>query len=330
MDIRTKLVFTLVAVSLGSMLTLGVITYSSARRLLIESTRDQLAGLADTKVARVEALISDWHDQARLAASPSQLRVDLREYSRTGDRAAAARVRNVLDDALGAVDSFESLAVYDAEGRLVAGVERDDGSRVPDSLVAVTDPTVAPVLIGTRLSGGRPYVSFASSLALEGEFFGFLRLSIDGGELLNVTGNRGGLGETGETLIVGRDESGIVRALTPLRHPPEDGSVPEQIGDPARRALAGEEGEFVEGMVDYRGEPVWAATRYLPETQWGLVVKFDAAEEVAPIAELRSDLTELGVALAAFAILLGIVAGFRFAKPIHDLAATWPTSSSTA
>jgi PAS domain S-box-containing protein len=51
-----------------------------------------------------------------------------------------------------------------------------------------------------------------------------------------------------------------------------------------------------------------------------VVVKFDTAEERSSIKRFRQQLTQLGLSLSAFAILLGTFLGLRFARPIHDLA----------
>ena len=74
--------------------------------------------------------------------------------------------------------------------------------------------------------------------------------------------------------------------------------------------------------ADYRGEVVWAAIRMVPETGWGVVVKIDEEERRQPIAEFRRSSMRLSVTLAAFAILIGTVLGFRFAQPICAVAAT--------
>jgi len=92
-------------------------------------------------------------------------------------------------------------------------------------------------------------------------------------------------------------------------------------GDVFALALDGSERTLWEETADYRGVPVWAVTRYLPETGWGLVVKVDDQEEREPILAFRGFLTRLGLSLSAFAILIGTLLGLRLAKPIHDLAA---------
>jgi PAS domain S-box-containing protein len=142
-------------------------------------------------------------------------------------------------------------------------------------------------------------------------------------ELLDLAGRYGGLGMTGEALVLLRtgDEEAVV--LHPVRHG-DTGPVTLELGDPSAdpfaRALAGPGASLWDGATDYRGVAVWAATRHVPETSWGVVVKVDAQEEEAPIADFRARLARLGLSISAFAILLGTILGLRFAKPIHDLA----------
>ncbi|MGA2243082.1 MAG: PAS domain S-box protein [Verrucomicrobiota bacterium] len=75
----------------------------------------------------------------------------------------------------------------------------------------------------------------------------------------------------------------------------------ENTNVPAVKAALGQEG-IVEG-VDYRGEPVLAALRAIPDSPWFLVAKVDTAEVYAPLRE-RLRLTILLVSL----LLIG--AGF--------------------
>ena len=131
-------------------------------------------------------------------------------------------------------------------------------------------------------------------------------------------------------MVVARDPAGA-RTLHPVRHA-IDGSDSDPAGaagsilldgqyDPALLALADDEGVFTDGLIDYRGEPVWAATRYLPDTDWGLVVKFDVDEKKTSIGEFREELVSLALALAGIGLLVAVFLGFRLSKPIHDLAA---------
>jgi PAS domain S-box-containing protein len=319
-DIRTKLVFALVAVALASMSALGGVMYNRADQLLRESTRVQLDGLAEARKDALEDLLSGWRERVQLIASRTQLRMSLREYTLSPQPRAADRIRRILADAMESVVTVESLTVYDLDGEVVASVQRDSGERAePPGPPSVADEA-QPTFVGTSFSPlGRPEVEFASTLALDGERLGTLAVRLSGEELVALTRNFTGLRETGEVLIVMRDPQGDVQALHPVRHIKSGAPTFDRPDDPAIRALEGEPPRYMEG-IDYRGERVRAATRYLPEVRWGLVVKFDAEEEEAPINEFRREMTRLGLSFAAFAILGGAVLGIRFATPIHDLA----------
>lgn len=340
MDIRTKLVFALVAVALGSMFAFGAIAYSEARILLRTNALDQLEGLVESKESDLERLIEGWRERVQLVASRSQLRTGLRNHIRTGAPHHAALIAENLADARASVATIESLEVFDPSGGRVASVgPLPAAGAVPAPLAGPPEPTDSTEYAGTYLvAEGDPRIVFVAPLELDGVRLGVLRAVILGSDLVEVAGNYTGMGETGETLVVMSDGEGGTRLLHPVRHPtdgPESGTGGGAEGeidagpstdpggvdiDPVELTLDGAEQNFFEGVRDYRGERVWAATRYLPQTGWGLIVKFDADEEESEIVTLRGDLTNLGLSLAALAILLGVVLGLRFAKPIHELA----------
>ena len=130
-----------------------------------------------------------------------------------------------------------------------------------------------------------------------------------------------GLGETGETLLPIEFEPGFVTFLNPLRHMEADSLVVlprSEASLPVRMALDGIEG-LVQDVPDYRGVPVWAAVRTLGDPPVGLVVKVDAAEERAPVAELRRRLIRVGLSVAALAILAGSLMGTLMARRLRRL-----------
>jgi signal transduction histidine kinase len=87
---------------------------------------------------------------------------------------------------------------------------------------------------------------------------------------------------TPETLLVRREET-TAEILNPPRHQPVDSfTTPlplDRVEMPAVQAALGREGIF-EG-IDYRGMPVVAALRRIPDSPWFLVAKMDTAEAYA-------------------------------------------------
>ncbi len=112
---------------------------------------------------------------------------------------------------------------------------------------------------------------------------------------------------TAETLLIRREGNGVL-FLNELRFRPDTAlSLLIPLGNttmPAVKAVRGEEG-VVEGL-DYRGVPVVADVRAIPDSPWFLVTRMDTAEVYAPMRE-RLWLT---VAFAVF-LLLGAGASLR-------------------
>jgi len=129
------------------------------------------------------------------------------------------------------------------------------------------------------------------------------------------------VGETGETLIVNRLGDKVV-ALHSLRFQ-EEARFEEgiQIGDilagPAQQASSGNDGTGF--SIDYRGEEILAAWRYVESIDWGLVSKIDSAEALAPIEQLEQDITVLAIVFSIGVGFFGISAARSFSKPILEL-----------
>jgi hypothetical protein len=107
---------------------------------------------------------------------------------------------------------------------------------------------------------------------------------------------------TAESALVRREGNEIVY-LNELRHRPGTAltlrlPLTETLL-PAAKAALGKE-EFTQG-IDYRGVPVLAATRTIPDSPWFLVTKIDAAEVSAPIKERFQLVAYILVALIAMA-----------------------------
>jgi PAS domain S-box-containing protein len=131
------------------------------------------------------------------------------------------------------------------------------------------------------------------------------------------------MGQSGETIIVTRDQEGVIRVLHRAR--PGGGEVWERADSLAgyelvNRSLSGEERVYWEGITDSRGVGVWAAVRNLSAADMGIIVKVDADEGRAPLTLFRRVSTRLALSLGAFAVLFGTILGFRFSRPIKELA----------
>ncbi|MDH3636062.1 MAG: PAS domain S-box protein [Gammaproteobacteria bacterium] len=133
-----------------------------------------------------------------------------------------------------------------------------------------------------------------------------------------ITEAQGGfkkIGESGEFVLARRDNNRIV-FLMKLRHAQPDTleSIPinGDLGEPMRRALAGESGAMP--AFDYRGEKVLAAYEPLSILGLGLVAKIDRSEIRAPF--VRAGL--LAVAIAMFIIFIASRFFLRISRPLEE------------
>ena len=319
MDIRTKLVFALVGVSLLGMLALGTVTYTESRGLLRDSATRQLESLAESRRQDLLNVLSGWNDRVVLIGSRTQLRRSLLAYDDASAEGPRTFIGEILDDARRSVRSVDYLAIYDADRARI--MDSGDRQGEPDALAADVPREGPPQYLGLAgTAGDTAFVRYLMPLHLEPRgTIGWLVVRLRAVELVDMAADTTGLGETGEILVVGGTPS---RVLHPTRHTASDGPPARRPGyvDPQAFAAAGRDTVVTVGAVDYRGAPVWMATRHIPQLDWGVVAKIDASEQTAPILELRGRMLRLALTFAAFAILAGILLGLHLARPIHDLA----------
>lgn len=318
-DIRTKLALALVFVSLLSMALLGTFAYQTSARLLQEISVRQLDALAESKKRDLVKVQEGWRDQLRLIRSRTDLRDNLQRYFVSQDEVALRRVREIIENAVTATDNLDRIDILDLDGNEVVGfgqVERPHKHDMPqDSQLIVYGGSYVT-------ESGSLRVMFTSLLNIDGQGIGAIEVVFDGLDLYSVTGNYTGLGETGESVVVKQDGESVL-VLNPVRHDDEykyRRLSNEQVSLPMSRVLGGEDFVFDERVKDYRDVDVWAATRYLEDLQWGLIVKVDAAEEAKRANQLREAMIDIALALSAFAIIGGTLLGLYLARPIHDLA----------
>lgn len=326
MDLRTRLVFAFVSVSLVSMFLLTWLTYGPARDAWRDSALTGLEALAESKTSDIERVIEGWRDRVRLISSRTQLRRITSAHSETHDAPGEGALLGILRDARDAVRGAEvhEIAVYDVHQHLVAS-SREPEPATWDALPVDWLPAQrATHLVSFDPDGpGGPSVVLTSPVEFEGVVVGTVLVSMSAAQLVEVTRDYRALGATGETVLATHDlEKGIVFVGRP-RH--ETDAAPGNISArgmerPLLLALDGAEGTYFRDAIDYRGREIWAVTRYIDALDAGLMVKVDRTEQEAPLTALRRTSIRLALALSSFAILVAVIMGLNFASPIHQLA----------
>ncbi|MDT8298363.1 MAG: cache domain-containing protein, partial [Spirochaetaceae bacterium] len=146
-----------------------------------------------------------------------------------------------------------------------------------------------------------------------------LQLSLD--RINSIMQERSGMGETGETYLVGQDK--LMRSdsyLDPVNHSvaasfarPETGSVDT---DASREALGGVSGEQI--VIDYNGNPVLSSYTDINVfgIEWALLSEIDEAEVRAPIRSLVKFIIIGSIAMLAAAEIAAILFSLTISRPI--------------
>ncbi|MGZ8450405.1 MAG: sensor histidine kinase, partial [Candidatus Deferrimicrobiaceae bacterium] len=306
------LVFLLLA--LGIVVAGGMIFRHETGRAR-KATEEHLSSIADLKAAQ----ISDWRrerldDAESIAWNPLN---SLRIRSFLESPSPEDRGDDLRDwmESWRKTDGYHDVLLLDRDRRVRLSV----GSS-PPFIGSYASPKIAEVL-----RSGKPMLSdihrlgewdfthmdlYAPLLSTAGkgkqmECVGVMMFRIDPGRFLYPQIQSWPVpSATAETLLVRRDGDNVV-FLNELRHRKDTTlSLRFPVADsllPAAAAARGRQG-IMEG-VDYRGVPVVAALRPIPDSTWYIVAKVDQAEVYAP---LRVRTLAISSATALFVLITGL------------------------
>ena len=167
-------------------------------------------------------------------------------------------------------------------------------------------------------------VFIAAPIMADGKFKGVLAAQLGNDLFYRVASDSVGLGASGEAVFARKDGEDMVMT-TPLKYRPGGKEIlrlnlKKNKDLPMVGALFGKSGEDV--RVDYRNMQVVSAWRYLPELDWGMVVKVDGDEVFSSIHRQRIILLEVLLTLLFFSGMLAFYFARQISAPLEGLAKT--------
>ncbi|WP_324780969.1 bifunctional diguanylate cyclase/phosphodiesterase [Thiobacillus sedimenti] len=342
LSISSRLLLSYLLVAVLPLAGLAMFYLTSFETSLRKTVLSNMASIADKKAAQIDTYmnerLTDVHALSRRYLIRNGLLALERAFRADGlqSPAFAAAGRQLRADLNASYEAgeFYDLLLIDAAGNVIFSLRRESdlGTNLRNGPYRDTQLARSFELTAQTLqdnlsrfavygpSGNRPAAFLTAPVLADGKVAGVLALQLDVSKLESVTADRTGLGRTGETALAQRDDDTALYT-GPLRHV-RDAAYRYRIplaaaGLPMQKALAGDHGRGI--VRDYAGIECVAAWRYLPALRWGMVVKIDSAEALAPAAHLRR-ITY--VALAAFLLLSGLAAyvlGRGLSRPIRKL-----------
>ncbi|MCE5308802.1 MAG: PAS domain S-box protein [Acidobacteriales bacterium] len=288
-------------------ITIGAYRYNADERTVIDrEVHNQLLTIADLKVQQ----LTDWRrerfgDAHALMSNrmmmPALERLINGEAGRREREEVLAWMQEIREQL-----RYTNVFLTDRKGTVVLQVGQPMGSEGHfEQAAREVISTGAPVLRDFHAGGGTRIhlgLNLPLSRSPQSPEFGFLMLGIDPAEHLDrIIQSWPAPSDSAETLLVRRDGDDVV-FLNELRH--RKGTalalrIPLSRTEVAAvQGVLGKEGAI--SAVDYRGVPILAAIRRVPDSPWILVAKVDQDEVYEPIRQ-RSITMALIVALMIFA-----------------------------
>lgn len=323
MKIRSKLTLTFLPLTLITLVTLGSLAYINSKNALTSQVLDNLESVAAIQKTRIESIFEQNHERFLLVSSRTQLRLSLDKYLAEPRPEYRDQMNRILSDAGATITDFRTLFIQTLDGRIVASTEQDlIGTVHPNRKVFNDTHHGRKVDLLYRDDSGRLGAYLAGPLSLGSRLLGVLVIDSDISNIVASTTDYHGLGETGETLLIGRHGDNGAQFLMPARFDEQAALVRTVSGDnvesPYIQVLLKQE-KLLTKASDYTGHSVIAVTRYIDAVDFGLVVQKRTDEAYAPISTLRNLLLSLIVLFSVAVIFATLYIARSITLPISRL-----------
>lgn len=355
---KPKLLGTFLLAGLIPLLTVAWLSIDKSEASLETQAFNQLKTIQDIKMDQIKAFIDEIsNDVGLLAQAPAGIRLykDLKAYHdqmNVGPTSPfpiqTTQYKQICQEHETYIKNFmESYGYYDVfmicatHGHVMftATKEADLGENLSSGnlrtsglgkLWSKVTQTRSPALADFAPyapSGNQPAAFFGVPLMVDGQMVAVLAIQVSLTEINNIMQERAGMGQTGETYLVGPDKR--MRSdsfLDPTGHSVVAsfaGTVEKNGVDThaTREALAGRSGAEV--ITDYNGNDVLSV--YSPVDllgiRWAVIAEIDMAEVDIPIIALKQTVMWIAIVCAALVALFAFFLATGIANPIQNITA---------
>jgi signal transduction histidine kinase/HAMP domain-containing protein len=303
MKIVQKLLLILLGVSLLPLIGACLITLITTENALHNQIQVRIDNTAQHQLGRIEAINKNVNTQLNNIQFNAQLRILLHQYEQQPTPARQVSLRQALNDVLASQDTFHRVHIANPAGLVIASTDTSAiGQNYASAEVFATALKAPASNLFFKNSQGDIDQYLAVPLSLGDQNLGVAIVEATAAPYRAITKDYSELGLTGESYLV-RPAAGKLQYLVPLRF-----QYTAALTASTRPAAS---------LIDYRNHSVIVSTRAVPNTDWTLVVKIDAAEVEAPIIAARNLLILVLVLTALIATGAGWYSSHYITDPIR-------------
>ena len=341
MGVMQKLIGSVLLGMIVAISVLTILSYTRSKDALYEQTINQLVTVKEVKGRQIENFFTERIGDVQVLADNPYTKEALYNFGKVDDVARSKGLygKRLFEDKQFKEDYekvFPTFEYYmktygyydiflihgDGEVMFTVTLEPDFGTDLKEENTDLVSAWKEVMRSGEAVltdmapyapSNNVPAQFVAAPIRVDGEIIGVVALQISLEAINDIMQERSGMGETGESYLVGMDKR--MRSdsfLDPKGHSVEAsmaGSVKNNgiDTDASRDALAGSDTEKI--VDDYNGNPVFSAYHLLTlhsGIQWALLVEKDVAEVDIPINKLRNTIIFIAM------IILLLIAGMMY------------------
>ncbi len=328
----------------------GLSLYQSHKALTAE-TFDRLQAVAQIKQGAVTKYLESVSAQMQIVKVNPLVRAGIKQFpeavAQAGGTLGSERWQGLVDRLQGkytkimAANGWQDLYLIDTEGRIVFACGGNDDVGEFATGEALRGTIMGEAFAGaqgmtyeqTTVSDFRPYgpagdahgaIAIAQVLNAKKKLAGYVAARIPADDITAILHQREGMGQSGETFLVGSDK--LLR--TDSLQDPDNYSVAACFAAPRERAI--ESPAVTAGLADESGLAIYRNHRgsevlgawfplHLSGTDWVLVAELAKDEALASAANLQRILLWAGLVSLLGTIAVSVVLTRRLLLPINDL-----------
>jgi signal transduction histidine kinase len=327
MLITTKLVVVFLTISILPLCIFASLIYLQIEQHIKNETLNNLDTIASIQKNRIQNMLDQNVERLVMFTNRVQLKIELDQYNKKNSIHSQQFINNLLEAAKSEIKSFKEISILDTNGKVVASTNKaeigSNKSKEEFFLKGLKHNEVT-IIFKDKENPTNMREYLAGPLTLDGKTIGVAAIESDAANSFFTTSqNYEGLGQTGEFYVAKKDKNGDALLISSLRfvaNAPLNYKVSkDEINAPIIQSTILKKENIITDSLDYRGEPVLAATRHLESPDWGLVIKIDKKEAFATLDNLRHLIMITGTIISALIIVASLVIGKSISRPIIKL-----------
>jgi HAMP domain-containing protein len=324
--LRLKLMLIFVLIAITPIVVVSYLSYTKSHASLQQNLYNSLAGILENKKKGIAEYFTSKVEAVENAAKTPYLVTHIMSISGMNARHTAEESVMLRDNLAGLFGKgeFDEVFVVDPTGNVLAStVPKNEGRDIKrlSYVIRGAEKTYVQSVFPSPINDTLNMVIAVPIKSAAGESLGILAARLNLEKIYQIVAEIKGLGETGETLIADlRGNEAVV--LGPTRFNKKAAlELKIPIGGTTSKALQhAVQGESGRGLVtDYRDIEVAAVWTHVTNVGWGLIIKVDTAEILAPLKDLRDYIFLLGGMLILVVLLISYIVSMGIVKPIKDL-----------